>query len=49
MHLKIILIKFIKRTLTINKKIKLREKNLHGKPGNVSEKLKFTNTESDPL
>ena len=38
MHLSIMLIKLIKRTLTINKKKNQEKKsNLHGKPGDVSE------------
>ena len=50
MNLKIILISFQNRTLTINNKIKTKRKeNLHGKPGDVSAKLTFIDTESDPL
>ena len=50
MYLKIMLINFQKRTLTTNNKIKMKIKKryLHGKPGDVSEELNFTDTESDP-
>ena len=54
MHLKIMLIKMIKSTLMcrqrlINKKKNEEKKNnLNGKLGDVSEKLNFRDTESDP-
>ena len=45
-HLKIMLIKLINSALKMKKKIKMKMKdnNLHGKTGDVSEKLNFTYT-----
>ena len=50
MHLKIMLMKFQKKTLAMNKKIKNEQKksNLHGKLGDISAKLNFTDTQIDP-